>query len=109
MSGISAETAAIHAYGGRAATMAADLAAAGAGAAAAGPILLGPVFGLIGGDFVAAFGTAHAAHVDSIGKLSGVLGSMSAAAVASALAYDDTDATGAVALRATGAGIESST
>ena len=47
------------------------------GAARVAPLsLLVPVFGLIGGDFVAAFATAHGAHLASITKLSGVLGSI---------------------------------
>ncbi|NLU81841.1 type VII secretion target [Rhodococcus sp. HNM0569] len=77
------------------AAMAAQMQAA-ATAAAAGAELLGPAFGLIGGDFLAAFATVQGAHIASIEKLALVYGGISAAAASSAAGYADTDtATGA--------------
>ncbi|NKR47550.1 hypothetical protein GS506_28330 [Rhodococcus hoagii] len=76
----------------------------GAAAGAAGPALLGPVFGVVGGDFVAAFTAAQDAHVAQVRRLSSAWSAMSAAAASTAAAYDATDAAGAGALIDTGAG-----
>ena len=106
MNDLRADTASIAEFAATAATMSAEMQAAGLGAAAAGPLLLGPVFGVIGGDFVAAFATAHAAHLASIEKLSGVLGGISATALANAAAYEGTEAATTAALAADAVGLE---
>lgn len=99
MVNISADAEGIAAYGATAQVMAGELAAAGANAAVAGPTALGPVFGLIGGDFMAAYAAAHAGHIAAIGQLSAVLGTMSGAAVGSAVSYGEADLDNAAALR----------
>ncbi|GAF51100.1 hypothetical protein RW1_096_03060 [Rhodococcus wratislaviensis NBRC 100605] len=106
MNDLRADTASIAEFAATAATMSAEMQAAGLGAAAAGPLLLGPVFGVIGGDFVAAFATAHAAHLASIEKLSGVLGGISATALANAATYEGTEAATTAALAAHAVGLE---
>ncbi|GAB2627555.1 type VII secretion target [Prescottella soli] len=102
MTEFSATTAGIAAFGTTAATLATQAEAAGVGAAAAGPALLGPVFGLIGGDFLAAFGGAQAAHAAQLDRLASAWASMSDAALTTAAAYDATDAGTTAALGATG-------
>jgi hypothetical protein len=99
---MSAETEGITAYGATAAVMSGDLAAAGVSAAAADPTLLGPVMGLIGGDFMTAYAAAHAGHVASIGQLSAVLASMGGAVTGSAVTLEETDQANATALANTG-------
>ncbi|VFB01522.1 Protein of uncharacterised function (DUF2580) [Nocardia cyriacigeorgica] len=103
MKRISADTEGIAAYGATAGVMAGELAAAGAGAAGAGPALLGPIFGLIGGDFMAAYAATHAGHVAAISQLSAVVSSMSTAAVGAAANYAGTDTDIADSLRTTSA------
>ncbi|MBO0854451.1 MAG: hypothetical protein J2P18_11855 [Nocardia sp.] len=93
------DTDGVAAYGATAAGLAGEMGVAASGAAAADPLLLGPIFGLIGGDFVSAYAAAHAGHVAGIGQLSAVMGSMSAAAGGSAAGYGATDAAHAAALK----------
>ncbi|MFG1794066.1 type VII secretion target [Nocardia sp. NPDC049149] len=88
---MSADTEGIAAYGATAHTMAGELAAAGVSAAAAEPALLGPIMGLIGGDFMAAYAAAHAGQVAAIGQLSAVLTSMGGAATGAATVLSETD------------------
>ena len=102
---LSADAAGIAAYGATAATNAAELTAAAAAVAAAGPGLLDPVFGLIGGDFLAAYATVGSAHIESITKLSATVGSMSAAAQVTAANYLGRDAMTAAALLAAEPGL----
>lgn len=104
MGEFSARTASIATFGATAAALAAQTEAAGAAAAAAGPALLGPVFGVVGGDFVAAFTAAQDAHVAEVRRLSSAWSAMSAAAASTAAAYDTTDSAGAGALIGTRAG-----
>ncbi len=99
---MSADTKGITAYGATAAAMSGDLATAGVSAAAADPTLLGPIMGLIGGDFMGAYAAAHAGHVASIGQLSAVLASMSGTAGGSAIVLEETDLNNAAGLNATG-------
>jgi hypothetical protein len=106
MSEFSAVTEGIRAYGATASSMAAQVETAAIGTAAAGPVLLGPAFGLIGGDFVAAFAAAHGGHAAALTNLARTLGSMSEAAHASAAAYDSADLGAATGLSATGNGLE---
>jgi hypothetical protein len=93
------------AYGATATGLSGEMTAAAATAAGGDPLLLGPVFGLVGGDFMAAYAAAHAGHVASIGELSAVLGSMSAATTAAAATYTDNDLGRAQALRTTEEGL----
>lgn len=88
---MSADTEGIAAYGATAHVMAGEMAAAGASAVAAEPALLGPIMGLIGGDFMAAYAAAHAGHVASIGQLSAVLTSMGVATTGAATVLTETD------------------
>lgn len=99
MVNISADAEGIAAYGTTAGVMASELAAAGTGAAGAAPTVLGPIFGVIGGDFLAAYAAAHAGHVATIGQLSAVLGTMSGAAGVAAVSYAEADISNAAALR----------
>ncbi|MFI5777358.1 type VII secretion target [Nocardia sp. NPDC051570] len=101
---ISVDTEGVAAYGATADGLAGEMAAAAAGAAGANPVLLGPIFGLVGGDFMAAYAAAHAGHVASIGQLSAVLGSVGTAATGLAANYAGTDADGAAAVRASEGG-----
>ncbi|RVW11450.1 hypothetical protein EGT67_03300 [Prescottella agglutinans] len=102
MTEFSATTAGIAAFGATAATLATQAEAAGAAAAVAGPALLGPVFGLIGGEFVAAFGGAQTAHAAQLERLASAWASMSEAAITTAATYDTTDDATAATLSATG-------
>ncbi|MCM6777760.1 type VII secretion target [Nocardia sp. CDC159] len=97
---ISVDTEGVAAYGATADGLAGEMAAAAAGAAGANPVLLGPIFGLVGGDFVAAYAAAHAGHVAAIGELSAVLGTVGAAVTSAAGSYTATDAAGAAGVRA---------
>jgi hypothetical protein len=102
---MSADTEGIAAYGATAHVMAGEMAAAGAGAAGADPALLGPIMGLIGGDFMAAYAAAHAGHVAAIGQLSAVLTSMGGAATGAAVVLDETDHTNAAAINTANPGL----
>lgn len=106
MNEFSAVTDGIRGFGAAAGATATQVRGAAVGAAAAGPSLLAPAFGLIGGDFVAAFAATQGGHVRALGELAGVLESMSGAASATADAYDAADQGVAAALGATGAGLE---
>ncbi|MFE7796089.1 hypothetical protein [Nocardia sp. NPDC057440] len=102
---MSADTEGIAAYGASAHTMAAEMAAASAGAAGADPALLGPIMGLVGGDFMAAYAAAHAGHVAAIGQLSAVLTSVGGAATGAAVVLDETDQTNAAAIDSADSGL----
>lgn len=103
MKRISADTEGIAAYGATAGVMAGELAAAGAEPPVPGLLPLGPIFGLIGGDFMAAYAATHAGHVAAISQLSAVVSSMSTAAVGAAANYAGTDTDIADLLRTTSA------
>ncbi|WP_305092259.1 type VII secretion target [Prescottella sp. R16] len=92
MSEFSATTSGIAAFGTTAAGLAGRVGTAGSGISANGTGLLGPVFGLIGGDFVAAFERARGAHSAELGRLAGTWSAMGDAAATTAAAYDATDA-----------------
>lgn len=100
MSKISVDTEGVAAYGATAGGLAAELGSAAAAAVAADPVLLGPVFGLVGGDFVTAYAAAHAGHVASISQLSAVMGSLGTASASAAASYAESDADRAAAMRA---------
>ncbi|MFE3545068.1 hypothetical protein ACFXK0_19080 [Nocardia sp. NPDC059177] len=95
---MSADAEGIIAYSATAGVMSTDLATAAAGSAAAAPGLLGPVMGLIGGDFVTAYSAAHAGHVASIAQLSAVMASMGTATASAATTLVDTDLNNAAPL-----------
>ncbi|AOW94407.1 hypothetical protein BFN03_04155 [Rhodococcus sp. WMMA185] len=106
MQDLTADTMSISDFSATTAVMSAQMQAAGIGIAATGPSLLGPVFGVIGGEFVAAFSAAHAAHLASIEKLSGVLDAISAVALANCADYQRADTATAAALAANAAGLD---
>ncbi|MFC6009540.1 type VII secretion target [Nocardia lasii] len=95
---MSADAEGIMAYSGAAEVMATDLATAAAGSIASDPTLLGPVMGLIGGDFTTAYAAAHAGHVAAIGQLSAVMGSMGLATASAATTLVETDLNNAAPL-----------
>lgn len=97
---LSADTEGITAYATSAHVMSGQMAAATVTAAGAEPLLLGPIFGLVGGDFMAAYSAAHAGHVAAIGELSAVLTSIGAASSNAAVSYAETDRTGAAGIQA---------
>ncbi|MFD1811878.1 type VII secretion target [Rhodococcus gannanensis] len=105
MAEFSAVTEGIRAYGGTATAMASGVRTAAVGTAATGPGVLTPVFGLIGGDFLAAFAAAHASHTAALTALADTLDSMGTAAHATATAYDDADRGVATAVTAAGEGV----
>ncbi|MFD3510978.1 hypothetical protein [Nocardia sp. NPDC058666] len=97
---MSADAEGIVAYSATAGAMASELATAAAGSVASAPTLLGPVMGLIGGDFTAAYSAAHAGHVASIAQLSAVMGSMGVATASAATTLVETDLNNAAPLQA---------
>ncbi|MEV6361541.1 hypothetical protein [Nocardia asteroides] len=101
MTKMSANAEGILAYSATAEVMATDLATAAAGSIASDPTLLGPILGLIGGDFVTAYAAAHAGHVAAIGQLSAVMASMGVATAGAATTLVDTDEAIAAPLRST--------
>ncbi|WP_019932963.1 type VII secretion target [Nocardia sp. BMG111209] len=100
MEKLSVDTQGVATYGATATGLAGEMGSAAAHAAAADPLLLGPILGLIGGDFVDAYRAAHAGHVAAIGQLSAVLGSMGTAATGTAATYAESELEHADALRA---------
>ncbi|MGN2641466.1 hypothetical protein ACWEKT_24295 [Nocardia takedensis] len=98
---MSADAEGIAVYSATAEGMSGEMAAAAAGAAGASPALLGPIMGLIGGDFMAAYSAAHAGHVASIGQLSAVLASLGGATAGAASVLTETDLNNAAALKST--------
>lgn len=102
MDPLQVNTESVIAFGATTAAMAADLQAAGLAAAASSPALLAPVFGLIGGDFLAVFTQVHTAHLASIENLSGVVAGISAAAVSAAGGYKSADEDTTSSLGSTG-------
>ncbi|MEV0075563.1 hypothetical protein AB0H58_04045 [Nocardia neocaledoniensis] len=97
---MSADAEGIIAYSATAEVMATDLATAAAGSVASDPTVLGPIMGLIGGDFVAAYSAAHAGHVAAIAQLSAVMASMGAATAGAATTLVDTDLNNAAPITA---------
>ncbi len=105
MTEFSAVTDGIRGYAATAADMSAQVRTAAAGAAATGPGLLVPVFGLIGGDFLAAYSAAHGAHTAALSDLAGTLESLGGAATATATAYDEAERGVASGLVASGSAV----
>ncbi|MCX4097249.1 type VII secretion target [Nocardia sp. alder85J] len=100
MERLSVDTQGVAAYGATATGLAGEMGSAATSAAAADPLVLGPIFGLIGDDFVRAYAAAHAGHVAAISQLSTVLGSMGTAATGTAATYSESERAHADALRA---------
>ncbi|MET8655137.1 MULTISPECIES: hypothetical protein [Nocardia] len=98
---MSADAEGIAAYSATAEVMSGEMAGAAASAAAANPALLGPIMGLIGGDFMTAYAAAHAGHIASIGQLSAVLSSLGGATAGAATVLTETDLNNAAALKTT--------
>ncbi|MFI6870006.1 type VII secretion target [Nocardia sp. NPDC050406] len=102
MYGLTVDPDAMTAYAATAHLLSADLATAGTHGAAADPLLLAPLLGLIGTDFVAAYTAAHAGHLAAVGALSTVLASIGCTTTSSAAAYVATDRSRARGLLAAG-------
>ncbi|MFI1915232.1 type VII secretion target [Nocardia sp. NPDC020380] len=79
----------------------ATLTAATTRAAAAGPLLLAPALGLVGADFLTAYGAAHTTHLTTLESLATALTSLALATTTAATTCAATDITHATALRAT--------
>jgi hypothetical protein len=92
MTKISVDIEGVGAYSATAGGLAGELASAAAAVVGADPVLLGPIFGLVGGDFVTAYAAAHAGHVASISQLSAVMGTLGTAAAGAAVSYSESDA-----------------
>ena len=97
-----ASTAQIRQFARRLGTAAGDVAATGEMDVGRSVAALGPVFGLIGADFVSVFGTAQTSHAASIGRLAAVLTASSQTANAIATVYDGSEADHSAALQAAG-------
>lgn len=95
MTELIASSGAIAAYAATADAVAAQVEGAASGMAASGALVLTPVLGLIGSDFLAAFTGVYAAHADAVGRLGGVIASIGGAALTSAASYTSVDATAA--------------
>ncbi|MFC9892262.1 hypothetical protein ACFVMC_01090 [Nocardia sp. NPDC127579] len=95
----SADAEGIATYSASAEVMATEMAAAATSAAGGNPALLGPIMGLIGGDFMAAYSAAHAGQVATIAQLSAVLSSMGLATGSAATAIAEQDLSTAVAFK----------
>jgi hypothetical protein len=85
---VRADTATIAAFGHRAAALAERMHSAAAHTRDGDPALLGPVLGPVGATFFAALVATHDAHGRDLDRLGGALAGMSAAATASAAAYE---------------------
>ncbi len=98
MAEVAAVSAGLQAYSGAAVSMAAHIGSVATTTAACGPAVLAPVFGIVGGEFLAAFTGVHTAHSAAIARLSEVVDSLGVAVSSAALAYDATDAQTAASL-----------
>lgn len=81
----------LRAYGAKAGAISAQLAATGAFDLAGNVAAMVPVFGVIGQDFLAAFGVAQASHAAEYAKVAETFGSRAALAQSSADGYEETD------------------
>ena len=91
MGDLTAVPEAIRAYGDASAAAATQTLAAASANQAAAIAAAVPVFGLIGGDFLATFGFAQATHLTSVGELAAVHAGTALTAHESALTYQATD------------------
>ncbi|MEU8897023.1 hypothetical protein [Nocardia sp. NPDC048505] len=97
----SADAEGIATYSATAEVMATEMTAAAASAAGGNPALLGPIMGLIGGDFMAAYSAAHAGNVAAIAQLSAVLSSMGIATGVASTKISEQDLSTAAAFKST--------
>lgn len=95
----------IRGFATAASAMAAHVRTVAAGAAATNPDTLVPVFGIVGGDFLAAYAAAHGRYTGALNELADTLGSIRGAAVAAATAYEETDRGVAAGVVASGAAV----
>lgn len=86
---------AIRRYGDASASMATEVAVAGATSQVATMAAAIPVFGLIGQDFLATFAVAQANNLTSVAELAHVHGMTAVSAYESAALYDGTEAASA--------------
>lgn len=93
---------AIRRYGDASASAAAQTLTAASANQAAAIAAAVPVFGLIGGDFLATYAVAQATHLGSVAELSAVHAGTAITAYESAAAYTDTDLDNADTLGAIG-------
>lgn len=107
MTGIVASSGAIAAYAATTEAVAAQVEGAAAAMVASGPVVLTPVLGLIGSDFLAAFSGAHTAHTAAVDTLGAVIASIGGAALTSAVSYASVDATTAESIGAESIGAQS--
>ncbi|MEV0252252.1 hypothetical protein AB0H76_37090 [Nocardia sp. NPDC050712] len=101
MSDLVASPEAIRGYAAASVAMATSVATAGAFDQTATMAAAAPVFGLIGQDFLFAFGVAQANHASSTMELAAVHAATAAAATAGAAAYDATEEVGSAEFAAT--------
>ncbi|MCE5290889.1 MAG: hypothetical protein LLG14_16850 [Nocardiaceae bacterium] len=94
-----ADADAIRNYGTTAAAMGETIATDGATNVASNMAAVVPVFGLIGQDYLAAFGTAQFNNANSVAELAAFHQATAVAADVAAAGYEGTDATTAAALR----------
>lgn len=106
MTNFSASTDEIRRFARQMDTAGADVAALSGMDVGASVAALGPVFGLIGADFVHVFGAAQTSHAASIEKLAAVLTASGATATAIAQVYDGNEAEQISGLRKTIAGAQ---
>jgi TPP-dependent pyruvate/acetoin dehydrogenase alpha subunit len=99
---VEVSTEALRAYGQAAQEISGRLVAAGAFDQAEHVAALVPVFGVIGQDFLAAFGVAQAQHAAAYTDVAATFGGRARHAHTSADAYEGSDHTHAAALRAIG-------
>lgn len=99
MTELLASTAHIRQFASQLTTAGGEVAAVGGMDVAASVAALGPVFGLIGADFVTVFGAAQTSHSAAIGRLAAVLTASGGAANAIATVYDGNEAEQIDALR----------
>lgn len=92
MTELLASTAHIRQFARQLDTAGGEVSAAGGMDVAHSVAALGPVFGLIGADFVTVFGAAQTSHASSIGKLAAVLTASGDTAHAIANVYDGNEA-----------------
>ncbi|WP_024795850.1 type VII secretion target [Tomitella biformata] len=100
-----ASTARIRQFASQLGSAGGDVATVGGMDVAASVAALGPVFGLIGADFVTVFGAAQTSHAASIGKLAAVLTASGDTANAIATVYDGNEADQIDSLRKVAEGV----
>lgn len=89
---------AIAAFGAANAGIGVAVATAGSVDAAANVAALNPALGLIGQDFLAAFGVAQASHVSSVAELATLYGGIAASSAATVASYGATETANAAGL-----------